>query len=91
MALRVHAHERRELHKAWVDSAPSALIAQGHFGDQTMLEPTNRPSSGQLVDLRRIDAGVDRPRHQGHAAWLRLIAVFRHQRGADVWLVKRDA
>ena len=29
MALKVHAHERRDLHKAWVDSAPSALVAQG--------------------------------------------------------------
>ena len=29
MALRVHAHERRELHKAWVDSAPSALEPRG--------------------------------------------------------------
>ena len=50
------------------------------MGDQIPLEPIDRPSKGQLVGLGRADPRIDRPRHQGHAAGLRWIAVFRHQR-----------
>ncbi len=37
---------------------------------------------GKLVDLGRVDAGVDRPGHQRHAARLRRIVALRHHRAA---------
>ena len=80
MALEVHAHECRNLHEARIDFASSALVAEGDFSDQVMLKPSYRPLNGQLVDFGRVDARIDRPRHQGHAAGLRFITVFRHQR-----------
>ena len=83
MALDVHAHEGGELHEARIDPAERARIAQRHGGDQIALEPFDRLRIGELVHLGRIDAGVDRPRHQGHAARLRGIAGLRHHRGGD--------
>ena len=80
MAFGIHAEERRELHEAWVDLRPAPFIAVRHFGDQIPLEPIYRLWHGQFVDFGRVDARIDRPGHQGHAAGLRRIAVFRHQR-----------
>ena len=57
-----------------------AGVAPGHAADQVVLEPFDRLAGGQLVDLGRVDAAVDRPGHQRHAARLRRVVVLRHQR-----------
>jgi hypothetical protein len=82
MSFEIHVHERRELHETWIDLPRGAPITVGNFGDQILLEPSYRLLNGQLVDLGRADARIDRPGHQDHAAGLRRIAVFRHQRRA---------
>ena len=94
MAVDVHAHEGGELHEAGIDLAPAAAIAIGHRRDQVLLEPLDRLALGELVDLGRVDAGVDRARHQRHRARLRRIVALRHhrrrhQRG-DARLAHRD-
>jgi hypothetical protein len=66
-----------ELHETWIDLPRGAPITVGNFGDQILLEPSYRLLNGQLVDLGRADARIDRPSHQDHAAGLRRIAVFR--------------
>jgi hypothetical protein len=66
-----------ELHETWIDLPRGAPITVGNFGDQILLEPSYRLLNGQLVDLGRADARIDRPGHQDHAAGLRRIAVFR--------------
>ena len=95
VALEVHAHEGGELDEARIDPAARAGVAHaGTVGDQVVLEPVDRLRLGQLVDLGRIDPGVDRPGHQGHAARLRRIAVLRHHGGGgehgDAGLAHRD-
>ncbi len=83
MPLDIHAHERGELDEARIDAAERARIAHRHGRDQVLLEPFDRPRIGEFVDLGRIDAAIDRPRHQGHAARLRGVAGLRHHRGRD--------
>jgi hypothetical protein len=65
-----------ELHETWIDLPRGAPITVGNFGDQILLEPSYRLLNGQLVDLGRADARIDRPGHQDHAAELRRIAVL---------------
>src|SRR6202035_5663290 len=67
-----------KLYKPGVDAPQGAAIVQGHDTDQVALEPIDRPTRRQPVDLRRIDPRVDRTRHQRHAAWLRKIGIFGH-------------
>src|SRR5262249_15063916 len=62
---------RRQLHEARIDAAKGAGITQRHGRDQILLEPLDRPGIGERVHLGRVDAGVDRARHQRHAAGLR--------------------
>ena len=88
MALDVHAHEGGKLHEARIDLAARAVVAERHARDQVLLEPDDRLAVGELVDLGRIDAGVDRPGHQRHAARLAGMIALRHHRGGDQ---RRDA
>ena len=81
VALDVHAHEGGELHEARIDAAERAGIAQRHRGGQRALEPFDGMLLGEFVDGGRIDAHVDGPRHQRHAARLRLVAGLRHHGG----------
>ena len=50
-----------ELHETWIDLPRGAPITVGNFGDQILLEPSYRLLNGQLVDLGRADARIDRP------------------------------
>ena len=67
MAVEVHRHEGGELDEAGIDPPLRALEAQGHAADQVLLEPGDRLFLGEIVDLGRGDARVDRPGHQGNA------------------------
>src|SRR3984957_12547916 len=78
VALDVHAHECRELHEARIDAAERARIAQRHRSGERTLEPLDGMLLGEFVHGGRVDAHVDRPRHQRHAARLRLVAGLRH-------------
>ena len=80
MAVQVHAHEGGELQEAGIDAAHRAGVAPGHGADQVLLEPLDRLAGGQFVDLGGVDAAVDRPGHQRHAARLRRVVVLCHQR-----------
>ena len=80
MTLDIHAHEGGELHEAGIDAPSAAGIAVGHGCDQVLLEPLHRLAFGEIVDLGRVDAGVDRAGHQRHRARLRRIVGLRHHR-----------
>ena len=73
--VKVHAHERGKLDETGIDAPPSAGIAPWDGIDQVALEPADGPARCQPIDLRRVDPGIDRASHQGHAARLRRIAV----------------
>ncbi len=77
----VHRHERRDLHEAGIDPPPGAGMAARHGGDQVLLEPVDRAGRGELVDLGRVDPGVDRAGHQGHARRMRRVAALGHHGG----------
>ena len=79
--LGVHAHEGGELQEAGIDPPRRAGIAQRHAAIRLLLEPVDRLAGRELVDLGRVDARVDRARHQGHAARLAGMVVLGHQRG----------
>ena len=83
VALHVHTHEGGELHEAGINPAAAAGIARRHGGDQLLLEPVHRLALGKLVDLGRIDAGVDRAGHQRHRARLRRVVALRHHARRD--------
>ncbi len=80
--------------KAGIDAAPGAVVARRHDIDQVALEPADRPAGRQPIDLGRVDAGVDRARHQGHAARLCRVVVLGHDRDRrqhrDAGLAHRD-
>ena len=78
MAVEVHADKAGDLHEAGINAAQAALVAQWHAADQVLLEPFDRMAHGELIHASRVDAGVDRPRHQGHAVRLAGVVVLRH-------------
>src|SRR5579859_4096471 len=67
MTGQVHIHESCQLQEAGIYRPSFARMASRHLGDQILLEPAERLGRRQLVDLGRIDPGVDRAGHQGKA------------------------
>ena len=64
--------------KPGVDAAPRTRVAPGHGVDQVLLEPADVLAGGQLVDLGRADAAVDRAGHQGEAGRGGRVLVLGH-------------
>ena len=81
MAVQVHAQKRTELNEARVHPAPKAGMGQRHPADQVLFKPFNGFADGQLVHLGGVDAAVHRAGHQGQAARLGRVVVFRHDGG----------
>ena len=79
VAFEVHAHEPGHLEEARVDASEGSGVAQGHGGDDVVLEPAEWLGVGQFVDLRGIHPRIDRAGHQGESPRLRRVVVGRHQ------------
>ena len=79
--LGVHAHEGAELKKAGIDAPPAAFELGRHGSDHIGAEPFDRLLLGELVDLGRRDAGVDRTGHQRETRRLDAVALASHDRG----------
>ena len=79
--LGVHAHEGAELKKPRIDPPAASLELGRHGSDHVGAEPFDRPFLGELVDLGRRDARVDRTGHQREARRLDAVAVPRQDRG----------
>ncbi len=80
VVVEIHGHEPGQLDETGIDPAEGAGIARRHRGDDVALEPFERARGGKPVDGSRIDAGIDRSTHQGHASGLGGVALRRHQR-----------
>jgi hypothetical protein len=68
MPARVHRDEARVLQEARIDLATLARIVRRHRVDHVVLEPFDRLRGGEVVDLGRAAACVDRATHHRHRA-----------------------
>src|SRR6185437_8322728 len=80
VALEIHRDEGGELHEARIDFPERALALQRYVVDQVTFEPFERLALGELVDLGRLDARVDRARHQRQRRRTRGMIVLAHDR-----------
>ncbi len=90
---RIHRHETGVLQEAWIDLTTVTRVVGRHGVDHVALEPAQRLGRGEIVDLRRAAARIDRAAHHGHAA-RRGFAARGHQRNRRQhrygWLAHRD-
>ena len=81
VTLGVHAHEGGKLQEAGIDPPAAALQPRRHDADHFLAKPFDRLFIGEIVDLGRRDARIDRARHQRQAGRLMIGAFLRHDRG----------
>ncbi len=81
VALEIHRHKGGELHEAGIDLAERALALNRHVIDQVLFEPFQRFALGELIDLGRLDPGVDRPRHQDQGCRACRVVILTHDGG----------
>ena len=65
VTLEVHRDKGGELDKAGIDLPERALALKRYVVDQIVLEPAQRLAFGEIIDLGRLNAGIDRAGHQG--------------------------
>ena len=78
VARHVHGHEGDELDEARVDAPPAACIATRDGVNDRVLEPRKRFGDGELIDLGRAFARIDRSCHQRHRDRCRGMVRLRH-------------